>query len=56
MSTTLASCATPSSSASNNNDNAGTARGIKVATPNYFYSDRNKLKEWLLQFDLYFTF
>jgi hypothetical protein len=56
MSTTSASRATPSSSASNDNNNAGTARSIKVATPNYFYSDRNKLKEWLLQFNLYFTF
>jgi hypothetical protein len=56
MSTTSASRATPSSSASNDNDNAGTARGIKVATPDYFYGDRNKLEEWLLQFDLYFTF
>jgi hypothetical protein len=56
MSTTSASRATPSSSASNDNDNAGTACGIKVATPNYFYSDCNKLKEWLLQFNLYFTF
>jgi hypothetical protein len=45
ISTTSASRATPSSSASNDNNNAGTARSIKVATPDYFYSDCNKLKE-----------
>ena len=54
MSTTSASRATPSSS--DDNDTTGNARGIKVATPDYFYGDRNKLEEWLLQFDLYFTF
>jgi hypothetical protein len=59
MSTTSASRATPSSSAASNdtgNDDATSGRSIKVATPDYFYGERNKLEEWLLQFDLYFTF
>ena len=28
----------------------------KVAKPNLYYGDRNTLKDWLLQFDLYFKF
>jgi hypothetical protein len=54
MSTTSASRATPSSSASSNNKT--TLHGVKVATPNYYSSEHNKLKDWLLQFNLYFTF
>jgi hypothetical protein len=54
MSTTSASRATPSSSASNDDDS--TLRGVKVATPDYYHGERNKLEDWLLQFDLYFTF
>ena len=34
-----------------------TCRGSsKVAKPNLYYRDRAKLKDWLLQFDLFFKF
>jgi hypothetical protein len=31
-------------------------KATKVAHPNHFYGDRNKLEGWLLQWDLFFKF
>jgi hypothetical protein len=39
-----------------NTPNETKVNGNKVARPNLYYGDRTKLKEWILQFDLYFKF
>lgn len=41
---------TPSSAPSNQ------SHGLKVAKPDLYHGDRSKLEDWLLQFDLFFTF
>jgi hypothetical protein len=53
MSATSGSNATPNST---QDGDSTIPRGIKVATPDLFYGDRTKLEDWLLQFDMYFTF
>jgi hypothetical protein len=39
-----------------NTPNETKASRNKVARPDLYYGDRTKLKEWILQFDLYFKF
>jgi hypothetical protein len=53
MSATSGSNATPNST---QDGDSTIPCGIKVATPDLFYGDRTKLEDWLLQFDMYFTF
>ena len=58
MSTTSGTRATPSSSneAPPVYEAAPTGHNIAVAKPDLYKGDRNKLDEWLLQWDLFFTF
>jgi hypothetical protein len=39
-----------------NTPNETKVNGNKVARPDLYHGDRTKLKEWILQFDLYFKF
>lgn len=59
MSTTSGTRATPSSSSNEAPpvyEAAPTGNNIAVAKPDLYKGDRNKLDDWLLQWDLFFTF
>ena len=60
MSGTLGSRATPSSSRSNDSDdanvNAGTSNVMNVSKPDSYHGERHKLDDWLIQWDLFFLF
>ena len=60
MSTTSGTRATPSSTRSNDTDmtDAGTTTNsvMNVNKPDLYYGDRAKLDDWIMQWDLFFTF
>ena len=44
------------SSVSHHRHNTSNERGISVAKPDLFYGDRDKVDNWLMQLQVYFTF
>jgi hypothetical protein len=62
MSTTLGTCATPSSSCSTDVDMTNpppvttNVATINVNKPDLYYRERAKLDDWLMQWDLFFMF
>jgi len=47
---------TPSERGSRQSTTAEAKDGIKIAKPDLYYGDRDKLEEWLVQMQLYFSF
>ena len=43
-------------SVSNHQHNTDSGRGISIAKPDLFYGDRDKVDDWLMQLQVYFTF
>jgi hypothetical protein len=57
MSTTLGSRATPSNSVDTDmSDGLASNNGMVVNKPDIYHSDRDKLDNWLIQWDLFFMF
>ena len=44
------------SSVSNHQHNTDSGRGISIAKPDLFYGDCDKVDDWLMQLQVYFTF